>query len=236
VASAFGADFDSPGVTIAGTVWQGVCFIASALLFARMTGPPRPWQFGLRATRILPALGWMAVAWVAFYAFTGAWVGLLGLDPDEDQLPEQLGVDESTAAMLGAAFLVAVVAPVAEEFFFRGFFFSALRNWKGTWPAALISGLVFGAIHAGSSDPAFLVPLAFFGVALCLLFVRTGSLYPPIALHCANNALAFGATQDWTWQIPVLFTCALALIWLTGRAVGRIWTPRPPAPAAAAAT
>ncbi|MEA2270362.1 MAG: protease family protein [Solirubrobacteraceae bacterium] len=235
VATVFGADFDSPGVTIGGTLFQDACLIGSALLFARMSGPARPWQFGLRPTRFWPALGWMLLTWVAFYAFTAAWVGLLGLNPEEEKLPEQLGVDRSTAAMLGAAFLVSVAAPVAEEFFFRGFFFNALRNWRGVWPAAAITGIVFGSIHAGSSDPAFLAPLAVFGIGLCLLYVRTGSLYPCIALHCVNNSVAFGATQDWTWQIPVLLVAALAIIALGGRALGRVWAARPPAPAPAPA-
>ena len=82
-----------------------------------------------------------------------------------------------------------------EEFFFRGYFFTALRSWRGMWPAALITGLVFGAIHAGSSDPAFLVPLGLLGMGLCLLYVRTGSLYPCIAAHALNNSIAFGASQ-----------------------------------------
>jgi membrane protease YdiL (CAAX protease family) len=130
------------------------------------------------------------------------------------------------------AFLVAVVAPIAEEFFFRGFFFGALRNWKGPWPAAIITGLVFGSIHVGSAEAAFLLPLAFFGFALCLLRERTGSLYPGIALHCMNNSLAFGVSQHWNWQILVLLVCALGLITLVAL-VGRArWTPLPaPAPA-----
>ena len=69
------------------------------------------------------------------------------------------------------------------------------------WPAALITGLVFGGIHAGSSDPAFLVPLAALGMGLCLLYVRTGSLYPCVAAHALNNSLAFGVSQDWGWEI-----------------------------------
>ncbi|MEA2227495.1 MAG: protease family protein [Solirubrobacteraceae bacterium] len=236
VASLFGGGFDSPGATIFGTLFQDLCLIASALLFARATGGrPRPWQFGLRPTRLWPAIGWMLATWVGFYAFTAAWVAILGLNPQADKLPEQLGVDDSTAALIGAAFLVAVAAPVAEEFFFRGFLFNALRNWRGVWPAALITGLVFGVIHAGSSDPAFLAPLAFFGFGLCMLYVRTGSLYPCIALHCANNAIAFGATQDWTWQIPILLVSALAVIGLTARAVRRVWPSGRAAPAPAPA-
>ena len=59
------------------------------------------------------------------------WVAILGVNPDDSKLPDELGVKDSTVALLAVAFLVAVVAPIAEEFFFRGFFFSALRNWKG---------------------------------------------------------------------------------------------------------
>jgi uncharacterized protein len=224
-----------PSVTIAGTLFQDLCLIGSALLFARLSGPVRPWHFGLRPTRLWPAIGWMALAWGSFYLFTGVWVSLLGANPDDDQITEQLGADKSTVALIAVAFLVAVAAPVAEEFFFRGFFFNAVRNWRGVWPAALITGLVFGGIHGSSSDPAFLLPLAFFGFALCMLYVKTGSLYPCIALHCANNAVAFGATQHWTWQIPVLFVCAITIIGLAAVAVRRVWTPAAaplPAPAA----
>ena len=95
-----------------------------------------------------------------------------GRRPRRPKLPDELGVKDSTVALLAVAFLVAVVAPIAEEFFFRGFFFTALRNWKGLWPAAIITGLVFGAIHVGSAEAAFLLPLAFFGFALCLLLRR----------------------------------------------------------------
>ena len=137
------------------------------------------------------------------------WVAILGVNPDDSKLPDELGVNDSTVALLAVAFLVAVVAPIAEEFFFRGFFFGALRNWKGPLPAAILTGLVFGAIHVGSAEAAFLLPLAFFGFTLCLLRERTGSLYPGIALHCVNNSLAFGVSQHWGWQILVLLVCAL---------------------------
>ncbi|MEA2247556.1 MAG: protease family protein [Solirubrobacteraceae bacterium] len=234
----FGADITDPppAVSITATIFQDICLIGSALLFARMSGPVRPWHFGLRPTRLWPAVGWMLLTWASFYLFTGAWITIIGANPSDDQITKQLGVDDSTTAMLAVAFLVAVAAPVAEEFFFRGFFFNALRNWRGVWPAAIITGLVFGSIHGSSSDVAFLLPLAFFGFALCMLYVRTGSLYPCIALHCANNAVAFGATQDWTWQIPVLFACALTVIGLAALAVRRVWAPRAPAPAPAPAT
>jgi uncharacterized protein len=237
VALAFGADFkhQPPSVTIAATVLQDLCLIGAAILFARMAGRVRPGDFGLRSTRLLPAIGWAVVTWVAFVLFTDAFVRIIGVHPNDDQLPKQLGADDSTLALLAVAFLVAVVAPVAEEFFFRGYFFTSLRNWRGVWPAAIGTGIVFGAIHGSSADPAFLLPLAFFGFALCLLYQKTGSLYPGIAVHCANNSIAFGATQNWTWQIPVLLVGALAVIACVALAVRHVWAAGPPAAAPAPA-
>jgi uncharacterized protein len=238
VAVAFGADFEHQpsSIQILATIVQDLCLIGSALMFARMAGPLRPGDFGLRPTRLGPAIGWALLAWVSFYVFTAAFVAIVGANPTDDQLPKELGVDDSTFALVAVAFLVAVVAPIAEEFFFRGFFFTALKNWRGLWPAAIITGLVFGAIHGSSADIAFLLPLAFFGFALCLLYEKTGSLYPGIAVHCANNSVAFGATQDWTWQIAVLLAAALVVIACVALVVRAIWTPpHPPAAASAAA-
>jgi membrane protease YdiL (CAAX protease family) len=229
IGSAAGSSFahPSPAVSISSTIVQDLSFIGAALLFANISARPLPEQFGLRATRFWPAVGLMAAAFAAFYAFTLVWVAILGVSPDDTKLPDELGVKDSTYALLAVAFLVAVVAPMAEEFFFRGFFFGAMRNWKGLWPAAVITGLVFGAIHVGSAEAAFLLPLGFFGFALCLLRERTGSLYPGIALHCMNNSLAFGVSQHWGWEILVLFVCALGLISLVGLAVRARWTPAP---------
>ena len=229
IGSAAGSSFadPSPAVSISATIVQDLSFIGAALLFANISARPRPEQFGLRPTRFWPAGGWMAVAFAAFYVFTLIWVAILGVSPDDTKLPDELGVKDSTYALLAVAFLVAVVAPMAEEFFFRGFFYGALRNWKGPWPAAVLTGMVFGAIHLGSAEAAFLLPLGFFGFSLCLLRERTGSLYPGIALHCMNNSLAFGVSQHWGWEIPVLCLCALGLIALVGLTVRARWTPAP---------
>jgi membrane protease YdiL (CAAX protease family) len=226
-----GADLSdpTPAVNIAATIVQDLCFIAAAVLFASMAGRPLPAQFGLRPTPVLRAIGLMALAFVAFYLVTVVWVAIVHADADDTKLPDELGVDRSTAAMLAAALLVSVVAPIAEEFFFRGFFFAALRNWKGVWPAAIITGLVFGSIHIGSAETALLLPLAFFGFVLCVLRERTGSLFPCIVLHSANNSLAFGVSQHWSWQIPLLFICALALIGSAAALVRAKWSPVPAA-------
>ena len=151
----------SPAVSISATVVQDLSLIGAALLFASIAGRPLPEQFGLRPTRFWPAVGWMAAACVAFFVVHARRGSRSSASaPTTRKLPEELGVDDSTVALLAVAFLVAVVAPVAEEFFFRGYFFGALRNWRACGRRRSSPALVFGAIHVGSADAAFLLPLA----------------------------------------------------------------------------
>jgi uncharacterized protein len=87
------------------------------------------------------------------------------------------------------------VAPVAEEFFFRGFFFRALRSRFSLIAAAVIDGLVFGAVHyTGSQTLAVLPVLAVLGFVFCMLYERTGSILPGIALHATNNSISYAVT------------------------------------------
>jgi membrane protease YdiL (CAAX protease family) len=187
-----------PAVDILTTVFQDAALIVAALLFARIYGRPTPSDFGLRPVSLRSAGRVMVAAWGAFWVFSLIWGAALNLH-EKDDLPSQLGADQGTVALVAVLILVTVIAPVAEEVFFRGFFFKALSNWRGPIPAAVITGLVFGAIHAGPTPAGFLVPLAFLGFALCLVYRRIGSLLPCIALHCLNNSLAFGVLEHWRW-------------------------------------
>jgi uncharacterized protein len=224
IAMIAGADVDDPpaAVDISATLLQDVAFIGAAVVFAGMVTRPRPWHFGLRETRLWPAVGYIVAGYLVFIASAAAWSAALNLH-EKDDVVDQLGADSSTVALVAVSVLVCVVAPIAEEFFFRGYFFGALRNWRGVWPAAVITGLVFGGIHVGSAPVGFLVPLAFFGFLLCLIYDRTRSLYPCIALHCINNSIAFGVGEKWDWQIPIVLAAALAVITGAMLAVRRSW-------------
>jgi uncharacterized protein len=224
VAAATGASLSDPppAVDISATLLQDVSFIAAALVFAAMVARPRPWHFGLRMPRVWPAVGYVVAGYLGFLALAAAWSAALNLH-EKDDIVDQLGAGSSDIALAAVAVLVCIVAPIAEEFFFRGYFFGALRNWRGVWPAAALTGLVFGAIHVGSAPVGFLVPLAFFGFLLCLVYQRTRSLYPCMALHCINNSIAFGVGEKWGWQIPVVLVgslCVIAALMATAR---RAW-------------
>jgi uncharacterized protein len=81
--------------------------------------------------------------------------------------------------------VIAVTAPIVEEIVFRGYLFGALTRWKGPWPAAVVTGVLFGAAHVAVHPPEVLLTLSVMGFALCLVFWFTGSLLPCIALHAA---------------------------------------------------
>ncbi|HYF25367.1 MAG TPA: CPBP family intramembrane glutamic endopeptidase [Baekduia sp.] len=207
-------DTDDPPAwaNIAATLLQDVALIGAALGFAALAARPRAWHFGLRPVRRLrAAVGWTVLAYVAFIAFSALFLTAVGADQTDD-LPQDLGVDESTAAAIGIGVLVCVGAPLVEEFFFRGYLYGAFRRWRGPWVGAILVGVLFGAVHAGGSDAAYLVPLAALGVGFCLLYERTGSLYPPIVLHAVNNSVAFSVSMDFSWQVPLVMVGSLAVI------------------------
>jgi membrane protease YdiL (CAAX protease family) len=144
--------------------------------------------FGFR--RFKPsALGWVVIAFVTYLVLAGIYSVLV--NPPQDKLPDQLGANDSTLLAVFTGIFVIMIAPFAEEFFFRGFLFQALRRSWGTWLGALGSAVIFSAIHL---EPSKFVQLAILGMALALLFDKTDSLWPCILLHALNNTLAFAVT------------------------------------------
>ena len=239
-ATAVGVSEDAPGIGIGLTLAQNVALVGAAFFFASMgRGRAAAADFGLRRPRFWASVGLLVAVWIGFLLLSAAWATAFSLD-EPQELPDELGANGPLLNALAVVVLVTVIAPLGEELFFRGFFFGAVRNWKGPWPAALITGIVFGGIHAGSSPVGYLVPLMILGAALCLLYEWTGSLYPPIALHALNNSIALGANLDWDWQIPAMMVgstaAALLCAWLLARAVGdarRVPAASSPAPGAA---
>ncbi len=71
------------------------------------------------------------------------------------------------------------------------------------------------------------MPLGLLGMGLCLLYNWTGSLYPCIAAHALNNSIAFGASQNWGWEIVPVTAAALAILAGILLTVRRIAGPAP---------
>lgn len=216
VAAIVGADGESPEFVVIATLTQGAVFVGTAVWFASRVAKPKAWHFGLRRTRFWPAVGWAALAVFSFYLVSGIYSALVQPDAAQDVV-QSLGGDQGTFGLVIAGLMVIAVAPVVEEIFFRGFFYRSLRSRFSTLVAAGMNGLLFGSIHFNGSAESLLIipPLALLGALFCLVYEKTGSLYPVIGMHAFNNSLAYAVQADNGWQVSVvagplvLAACAL---------------------------
>lgn len=145
-----------------------------------------PWR------RLLPSLlmgvGFGIPAWIAatiLGAIVQRLLALIGYQAPAQAAEAALGHTDPAIAIV--AFVV--VAPIAEELFFRGVAFNAWLREYGLRRALYGSALLFAVIHA--SVAAFL-PILGLGLALAWVYRRTGSLASNIAMHATFNAISVG--------------------------------------------
>lgn len=225
-AAIVGAAGESAGFVVIATLAQGIVFVGTAVWFASRVAPPKPWQFGLRARPFWPSLGWAALGVVSFFVISAIYTALVQPDAEQDVV-ESLGGDQGKFGLVIAGVMVIAIAPVVEEIFFRGFFYKALRSRYSVVLAALMNGLLFGVIHfnfEGADGLLILPPLALLGFIFCLVYEKTGSLFPVIGMHAFNNSLAFAVQADDGWQVSVIVG---PLVLIACAVVPRLMAPGP---------
>lgn len=198
------------------------------------TGFTRPWVAGcLFGFALGFANFFAAVAPIQFIAQKLAPQSLLDVyDASkvfQDKSPLELAV------IIGG---VCIAAPIAEEFFFRG---ALQRGWgerMGPVAAIVLTGAVFSAFHL---DPIGFAARWELGVLFGLLAWRTGSLWPGIFAHLANNltstCLYFALKdqpQDPTEDVTAILAIAglgglvlLAVLFAGRQFGGALQSPRP---------
>lgn len=149
----------------------------------------------LAGLRFLPDRGlWRSIGLGVVLAVP-AWIGaqllaligsrlleLVGLRPEE-------GVAEAAIGLVDPIVLVValvVVAPIAEETFFRGIVYNAWLREFGARRAIIGSAALFALIHTSIF---LILPIFGLGIALALLYQRTGSLPASMAMHAAFNGI-----------------------------------------------
>ncbi|MBL4863578.1 MAG: CPBP family intramembrane metalloprotease [Rhodobiaceae bacterium] len=92
---------------------------------------------------------------------------------------------------------VIVLVPFAEELFYRAALFGALSKYMPTSFAAFLATVLFAASHTqyfllgGMAAAVGTFQVFLIGGILSWLYVRSRSIWPPVLLHVANNAIAF---------------------------------------------
>lgn len=129
---------------------------------------------------------WGIPAWIAatlLAAIVAQLLALFHVQP-EPQIAEQF-IDLANPWI--AVLATVVVAPIAEETFFRGVAFNAWMREYGVRRAVVGSALLFALIHGSLGA---LVPIFVLGVALAVIYRRTGNFASNIALHATFNAIS----------------------------------------------
>jgi membrane protease YdiL (CAAX protease family) len=152
------------------------------------SGRLHPVDLGLRRAPAAASVGLAVLSLIAVSFLQSWWIRAANVPRAHSAI---VSVSHRTIVVIVLAGITAcVAAPVIEEVFFRGFLYRSLRNRLPILPAALIVGVIFGLAH--TQYPLLERPnQMIFGVAMCLLYERTGSLLPGIAVHSFIDASAF---------------------------------------------
>ena len=182
---------DGYGAVLLGTLgFQGACWLLM-LIFLRQHQVGWREAFGFGGPRlprsllmaVLVSLVLLLVAlglqWVAIWVLTK-----MGWPPGE-----QIAITLLTSAKLWwmrvyLGFFAIVLAPVAEEFIFRGMLFPFVKQLGHPRLAWIGVSLLFALIHL---DVATFVPLFVLALALTWLYEKTDNLLAPIAAHSLFN-------------------------------------------------
>lgn len=96
--------------------------------------------------------------------------------------------DLSTASPVLMILAVCIVGPIAEELVFRGMIFGKLRRAFSFWPAAIISGIMFGVFHMNIMQGVYASVL---GVLLAYVYEKTQTIFGSIFFHIVFNASSY---------------------------------------------
>lgn len=149
------------------------------------------WPRGLLIVASLPLL----VVWPVTAQFMSQYLGQF-FPPNLEyaELMHKLVMWDSPARIVIVTLEIAVVPALFEELMFRGLLLAALLRLTGPIWAVLISSLLFAGVHvpdqivtAPLAALGMMIPLAFLGIGLAILTVRTGTIAYACLLHFANN-------------------------------------------------
>ncbi|MEI8175961.1 MAG: type II CAAX endopeptidase family protein [Candidatus Omnitrophota bacterium] len=124
------------------------------------------------------------------------------VDPLSPNLPVYLFFESASATgIITALFSIVILAPVAEEIFFRGFVFPGLNKRLGLYGSSLATAALFAAVHIPQNRENLSVIWVIFAGGLIFSFVRavTRSTTMAILLHALYNGtiLLAGFIRYW---------------------------------------
>lgn len=165
--------------------------LAAALLYRQIgraidgpgpqTAPPARAPLAQAIALVLAHLA-AAVAGSYLIAFV---MNLVGAPIAEQRIVLTL-VEAGGPAVASLAASALVLAPLGEEWFFRGLLFARVARGAGPVAAYAVSALLFAVFHGNLQG---LVVYAWLGLVFAHAYARTGRLSCAMAVHFGNNAI-----------------------------------------------
>lgn len=188
-----------------GAVLRGSVIVPFEIALAALLVPPAP--TGEHARSRVAALGFVRGRWFLVFALGAPlaglflWIagGLVGsLVPSTGVAPIETLV-ASPSGVLATA-VVALVAAVAEEIFFRGFVYGVVASRFGDAAAFVVSFATFAIAHLPQQWGAWgiFVSVLLVGIGLTALRAASGSVVPSLLAHLAHNGaiVLIGLSRD----------------------------------------
>ena len=94
--------------------------------------------------------------------------------------------EKKTPVLVYMSIFVGILGPIAEEIFFRGFMYNAIKKKMGILCALTLSSFLFALLHAHLVG---FLPIMVLGLLLAYLYEKTGSLVPCITVHIIHNSV-----------------------------------------------
>jgi hypothetical protein len=136
-------------------------------------------KFGILVVGLAPLIG-VVTAWL-MQTFSPAYI-----PPEHPTLTRIAAESANLAAVLALWIGAGVIAPVAEELFFRGLLQTILVNALPSRRMAVVwAALAFGLVHF--NQPHAMPALVFIGVCTGVAYEKTGSLLVPALIHVFFN-------------------------------------------------
>lgn len=130
----------------------------------------------------------------AYAAITPIFVGImvatfflvraLNYEPPVQPIVEVFMEEKNIGVLWVSTLFAAIFGPIAEEIFFRGFMYPALKKKWGMAVSILVTSVIFSLLHTHIVG---FLPIMALGILLAYIYEKTGSLLVPVAIHMIHN-------------------------------------------------
>ena len=134
---------------------------------------------------------YLPIIWIASFAWSG-FLTILKQSGVIDEFPPQALIQLFTEggdplAITLLVILAVLLAPIVEEFIFRGGIYRFLKSQMMLLPAQILSGALFAIMHGNLMS---FIPLVVVGILLTRVYERSGNILVPMCFHACFNAFS----------------------------------------------